>query len=310
MRTQIRWSKHLLAVLPSVIFLGLGFCCIYVPSVVIVGHYFQIRRQLAMGLAAAGFGAGNFIFAPILRYFIECFGWRGAMVITSGICLNCCVLGALLMPVQFWSKEKTYHPKDIALFMTQSKELVVSDKEKENIFNLELLKDIKFLIFLANNILWNVGSLILLVICSDFAYKHGVSKDSGAMLVSTVGLCSLIGRIVVAFLGGHQKVNRFYIFIASTAVSGLAIGCFPISPDYIAMLSASAIYGLAFGTQVGVLAVVTVELFGVQKLTSAYGYLMFGNGAGAMMGPPIAGMYKSILIAPRYFSTDNVYNFS
>ena len=53
------------------------------------------------------------------------------------------------MPVQFWSKEKTYHPKDIALSMTQSKELVVSDKEKENIFNFELLKDIKFLIFLA-----------------------------------------------------------------------------------------------------------------------------------------------------------------
>ena len=74
------------------------------------------------------------------------------------------------------------------------------------------------------------------------------------------------------------------------------------------MLSASAIYGLAFGTQVGVLAVVTVELFGVQKLTSAYGYLMFGNGAGAMMGPPIAGMYKYILIAHGNLFPDNVYN--
>ena len=288
--------------------LGLGFCCIYVPSVVIVGHYFQIRRQLAMGLAAAGFGAGNFIFAPILRYFIQCFGWRGAMVITSGICLNCCVLGALLMPVQFWSKEKTYRLQDSSLPLTHSKELLVSNNEKDNIFNLELLKDVEFLIFLANNILWNVGSLILLVICSDFAYKHGVSKDSGAMLVSTIGLCSLIGRVVVAFLGGHQKVNRFYIFIASTAVSGLAIGCFPISPDYIAMLSASAIYGLSFGTQVGVLAVVTVELFGVQKLTSAYGYLMFGNGAGAMMGPPIAGMYKSIPIDFRNFFSQKLFS--
>ena len=59
-------AEHFLSLYCAAIFLGLGFCCIYVPSVVIVGHYFQIRRQLAMGLAAAGFGAGNFIFAPIL----------------------------------------------------------------------------------------------------------------------------------------------------------------------------------------------------------------------------------------------------
>ena len=198
------------------------------------------------------------------------------------------------MPVQYWRKEKTYQLKDptLALTLSKSQELV-PDKVKENIFNFELLKDIKFLIFLANNILWNIGSLILLVICTDFAYKHGVSKDKGAMLVSTVGLCSLIGRVVVAFLAGHRRVNRFYIFVASTAVSGLAIGMFPLRTEYVAMLSASAIYGLSFGTQVGVLAVVTVELFGVQKLTSAYGYLMFGNGAGAMLGPPIAGMYNN-----------------
>ena len=250
-----------------------------------------------MGLAAAGFGAGNFIFAPILRCFILIFGWRGAMLISSGICLNCCVLGALLMPVQYWAKDKTYKLKDLALSLTRSKsqQLVVNNKAKVSIFNVELLKDIKFIIFLANNILWNIGSLILLVICSDFAYKHGMSKDKGALLVSTVGLCSLIGRVVVAFLGGHRRVNRFYIFVASTAVSGLAIGMFPLSDEYVAMLSASAIYGLSFGTQVGVLAVVTVELFGVQKLTSAYGYLMFGNGAGAMLGPPIAGMFISDL---------------
>lgn len=213
------------------------------------------------------------------------------MLISSGICLNCCVLGALLMPVQYWSKKITYQPKEptMSLKLIKSEELIAAEKARENIFNLDLMKDPKFLIFLINNILWNIGSLILLVICTDFAYKHDVSKNQGALLVSTIGLCSLIGRVMVALLGGHRRVNRFYIFIASTAVSGLTIALYPMNAEYIAMLSVSAVYGLAFGTQVGVLAVVTVELFGVQKLTSAYGYLMFGNGTGAMLGPPIAG---------------------
>ena len=227
-----------------------------------------------MGLAAAGFACGNFIFAPLLRLLISQFGWRGAMIISSGLCLNCCVLGALMCKVSLWSYGyKEEKPND----------------SPEELFNLSLLKDPKFVIFLLNNILWNIGSLILLVICTDYALHRGIPKDRGAVLVSTVGLGSLIGRVSIAIFGSHPRCNRFAVFIVSTAISGIAIGFYPIHDSFIALVTCSAIYGLFFGSQVGVLAVVTAELFGVDKLTSAYGYLMFGNGAGAMMGPPIAG---------------------
>ena len=230
-----------------------------------------------MGLAAAGFACGNFIFAPLLRGLIMYFGWRGACIIASGFCLNCGVLGALLCPIEKWSKEcmTIEKPRDTGL---------------SGVFDISLLKDCKFMIFLVNNILWNIGSLILLVICTDFAYKRGIEKNKGAILVSTVGLCSLIGRVLVAFLASHNKCNRFIVFILSTAVSGLAILLYPVHSSFVSMLAFSAIYGLFFGSQVGVLAVVAAELFGVERLTSAYGYLMFGNGAGAMLGPPIAGI--------------------
>ena len=194
----------------------------------------------------------------------------------SGICLNCCVLGALLSPLSLWSKECKVVQK-------------TSEKKAESIFNLSLLKDASFIIFLFNNILWNIGSLILLVICTDYAYKQGIAKSQGAILISVVGLCSLIGRLMVALLANHKCCNRFFIFIASTAVSGVAIGLYPVAKTLAIMIFFSAMYGLFFGAQVGVLAVVTAELFGVERLTSAYGYLMFGNGAGAMLGPPIAG---------------------
>ncbi len=254
----------------------MGFCFIYVPSVVIVGLYFDKKRNLAMGLAAAGFACGNFIFAPLLRFLIQYFGWRGALIIASGFTLNCCFLGALLCSATLWSKEylTIEKPKDTGL---------------ATLFNISLLKDLKFMIFLVNNILWNIGSLILLVVCTDYAYKKGIAKNKGAVLVSTVGLCSLIGRMMVAFLANHRKCNRFVLFIISTAISGVAIALYPVSDAFVALIAFSAIYGLFFGVQLGVLAVVTAELFGLERLTSAYGYLMFGNGVGAMLGPPIAG---------------------
>lgn len=253
---------------------------------VIVGLYFDKRRNLAMGLGSAGFACGNFIFAPIMRALISIFGWRGGLIMCSGICLNCCVLGALLSPLSLWSRDKIVIHKS-------------HDTGIAAIFNLSLLRDLKFIIFLFNNILWNIGSLILLVICTDFAYKLGMPKDRGAVLISTVGLCSLIGRVLVAFLANHKQCNRFMVFIASTAISGVAIGLYPVGKTLEVLIFFSAWYGLFFGTQLGVLAVVTAELFGVERLTSAYGYLMFGNGAGAMLGPPLAGTYLQLRFSLR-----------
>lgn len=255
---------------------GFGFCLIYVPSVVIVGLFFDKRRNLAMGLAAAGFACGNFIFAPLLRVLIHLLGWRGAMIISSGLCLNCCVLGAMLCPVTLWTKE--YEEK------SQPPKATLSA-----LFNISLLRDPKFVIFLLNNILWNIGSLILLVICTDYAWHRGIPKDKGAVLVSTVGFGSLIGRVLIALGASHPRCNRFLVFVVSTAISGVAISFYPVHDSFMWLVICSATYGLFFGFQLGVLAVVTSELFGVERLTSAYGYLMFGNGAGAMMGPPIAG---------------------
>lgn len=248
-----------------------------------MGLYFDKRRNLAMGLAAAGFACGHFIFAPLIRLLIVSYRWQGAMILASGFCLNCCVLGAMLCSVSLWAKD----------YVTIA---VIEDNPVDNVFNLSLLKDIKFIIFLINNILWNIGSLILLVVCIDYANSKGIAKEKGAVLVSTVGFCSLVGCILVALLAGHHKCNRFILFIISTSISGVAIGMYPSSDAFVALLSFSAIYGLFFGAQLGVIAVVTAELFGVERLTSAYGYLMFGNGAGALVGPPLAGMSTFRLI--------------
>ena len=205
-------------------------------------------------------------------------------MVTSGFSLNCCALGALMCPVRYWGKEEIT-TKPISKDADNDSYM----RQIANIFNVSLLKDARFMLFLANNVLWNVGSLILLHFCADFAFLSGISKNQGAILISTLGGCSLLGRVAIAVIGSHRMCNRFYVFIVSTAISGLAILMFPVYRHFFAFSIWTATYGLSFGCQVGVLAVVTAELFGVDRLTSAYGYLMFGNGAGAMLGPPIAG---------------------
>lgn len=63
---------------------GIGFCFIYMPSVIIVGYYFEKWRPLATGIALCGSGVGCFIMAPISTYLIKTFGWRGALLTQAG----------------------------------------------------------------------------------------------------------------------------------------------------------------------------------------------------------------------------------
>lgn len=63
---------------------GIGFCFIYMPSVIIVGYYFERWRPLATGIALCGSGVGCFIMAPISTQLIVNLGWRNALLAQAG----------------------------------------------------------------------------------------------------------------------------------------------------------------------------------------------------------------------------------
>ncbi len=50
-------------------------------------------------------GAGTFAFAPLAAFLVSEFGWKGANFIFAGLCLNCCVFGALMKPLELVIQE-------------------------------------------------------------------------------------------------------------------------------------------------------------------------------------------------------------
>lgn len=85
---------------------GLGLGLIYLPAIVSVTMYFEKYRSLATGIAVCGSGFGTFIFAPLTDGLITNYGWRGGILIISGIVLNCMIFGALFRPLEPIKKSK------------------------------------------------------------------------------------------------------------------------------------------------------------------------------------------------------------
>lgn len=79
--------------------LGIGFGLMYLPSIVIVGFYFDQKRALATGIAVCGSGIGTFVFAPLGSFLLESYGWKGANIVLAAIILNGTVCGALFRPL-------------------------------------------------------------------------------------------------------------------------------------------------------------------------------------------------------------------
>ncbi|XP_072045253.1 monocarboxylate transporter 13-like [Amphiura filiformis] len=75
---------------------GFGFALIYSPSVPMIGQYFDQHFTLANGVAYTGAAIGQ-IFVPLLAdVLIDAYGWRGAMLLLSGIMSHLIAAGAVL----------------------------------------------------------------------------------------------------------------------------------------------------------------------------------------------------------------------
>ena len=80
----------------------------YLPAIVMVGFYFEKRRAFAKGIAVCGSGIGTFVFASFGERLLSIYGWRGAIWMVAGICLNGAVAGALFRPLKQSKGEKEH----------------------------------------------------------------------------------------------------------------------------------------------------------------------------------------------------------
>ncbi|KAM7314501.1 monocarboxylate transporter 10-like [Ixodes scapularis] len=79
---------------------GTGFGLILLPAVVCVSTYFNRRRSLATGVTVCGSGVGTFVLAPLVQLLIRLYGWKGTLIVCSGLSLQGVVAGLLMRPVQ------------------------------------------------------------------------------------------------------------------------------------------------------------------------------------------------------------------
>uniref|UniRef100_A0A7G3ARK7 Putative monocarboxylate transporter n=1 Tax=Lutzomyia longipalpis TaxID=7200 RepID=A0A7G3ARK7_LUTLO len=95
---------HILATYSVINGIGVGLATS--AAFVALNHYFKKRRGQAVGLSMAGTALGMLIMPQLVRILLEGFGFRGAVLLLSGLALHAVVGATLLQPAKWHLKEE------------------------------------------------------------------------------------------------------------------------------------------------------------------------------------------------------------
>eukprot|EP01039_Chlorochromonas_danica_P004182 gene4182-4595_t len=243
---------------------GIGYSFAFVAAVSVVGQWFSSRRGVAVGIAVAGSGVGQFVMSQITRILIADIGWRGTLRVLAlinfvGLTLCSLVIRRFLPCVESISSESW----------------------------IEFFYDWRFC-FLYVAIFFNtLGLYMPYTYIPLYAERYGVSSSDGVLILSLVGLSSALGRIALGvsadWLG---KLNMLKLCMLASAIATL---CWMACKDFASILVYGLIFGFFAGGSVSLIPTVNAELFGIEKLSSIVGTMMTATAVGALLSAPIGG---------------------
>jgi MFS family permease len=245
--------------------LGVGIGLTYVPSVGAVQPWFDKRRVFASGIAVSGIGAGNLLAPPLTAWWIEAFGWRGAYLALAACTL---VLGG-------------------AAAAAIRNRPAGGARSTDGFTLREAARTRNFWVLYVTLGLAGVGCFVPLVHMGPYAVDAGHPETFAVLLVSLIGLGSLLGRFAIGSIadrfGRMRSLTLMYLGMALTLVLWWA------STGQFALAVTAVGFGISYGGFVATFPSVVMDLFGARSVSGIIGCLYTAAGVGTLLGPPLAG---------------------
>ena len=277
-RVQAVWQMYLFIGFLQ----GIGACAAIPLPLSLITNWFVRRQGLALGIASAGIGTGAATL-PLMVTSIETqFGWRTAMFVVGAMILLIYIPIALLvirLPKNGYVAAHEGNPQIDANHLSKS------DNHATSLLN--ALKTSQF---------WSLfGIFGFCILCLSLIIMHlvpfardtGISPMSAASLLTTMGLCSIAGRLTAGFLSDRVGASRVLfcgLFLQAVMILWLSrmnsLGMFYVF---------SSLFGMAYGANLVMIPRLTASIFGVKYIGSIYGSLSVADGIGFAIGPVLAG---------------------
>ncbi|GAA6069588.1 monocarboxylate transporter 9b isoform X1 [Tachysurus ichikawai] len=155
----------------------------------------------------------------------------------------------------------------------------------------EQMRDRVFVAMCLALFLYTVGAFPPLLFLEDVAQSEGLIEGISVVpLVSIFAIAGGIGKLLLGVVMDIRWMNSFFLYGVTLVGSGMGLLLIPFIKSYIGLQVISAVLGFFSGNW-SITPYMTTKVVGIERLTEAYGILMFFGGFGIMLGPPIVGWF-------------------
>jgi len=295
-----------------VFFAALGVvagCTSPVAHSVVVSHWFNRHRGVALGFMMLGMGLGAIAMPVAIQRLIAVFGWR----ITCALCGSVVLLVALPIAAVFLRgdpKEKGLQPDGIPAAEGMARGAAPERSAEEGLSWRETWHSSTFWLLISSFFLAGASVHACVLHMPALLTDRGVSAQGAAMASSIVGIALLIGRVGTGYLLDRFFAPRLAAFFFCGASVGIGLLMFGAGGK--AALVAAFLVGLGMGAEGDIIAYSLSRYFGLKAFGTAYGYafgafVLAGALGTLLMGAgfdstkaytvPLAGFFAAMLLA-------------
>ncbi|XP_066490132.1 monocarboxylate transporter 3 [Tiliqua scincoides] len=290
---------------------GLGMALNFQPSLIMLGAYFDKRRPLANGLAAAGSPVFLSALSPLGQVLLQKFGWRGGFLIMGGLLLNCCTCGAVMRPLEVSMKVKRekaqdkYEAKEMLPMGGRAGEVISTtdstkkskkakkkkSKKGKKLLDFSIFKNRGFVIYAIAKFIMVLGLFVPTILLVNYAKDTGVPDTEAAFLLSIIGFIDIFARPSCGMLAGLKRVRPHvtYLFSFAMLFNGLTDIFSARASTYTSLVIFCIFFGISYGMVGALQFEVLMAIIGSQKFSSAIGLVLLIEAFAVLIGPPSAG---------------------
>ncbi|XP_067664859.1 uncharacterized protein [Haliotis asinina] len=241
-------TGYIFTVISVGVVMGCGCSMVYLGNNVNVTLAFRDPRAKAFALAllTSSGGVGSMVFPTILTALKTEFGWRGALLIMSGIYLNVTLSGLLVTS---------------SLGVPATARIKNSTDVKAAPKYRRLLNPLYGAYLLCGLI--GFGSITSTVLTAvDFGMSKGLSEETGLTFLLIINGTSSTMRLMAGLIQMIPGVKTFHVFCLSVMVSGGSLIVISWADSHGMIVACYTVYGLAAGGMVSTYAMVILQVVG------------------------------------------------
>ncbi len=284
-------SSHLYLFYLGYVIVGTGAAAMGpVPCSYIISNWFKRKRGIALGLMAAGIGAGGIFMAPFVGYILSYYDWRVAYL-SMAVVIVAVTLPLALLVVRTRPSEMGLYPDGDEAPAGGAVEEARVKMEREGFTLRQASRTRAFWLIAVAFAFSNFANMGAFQAAASYFGDIGYPIVTAASALGAVGFGSAVGKIFFGWLCDRVRANLVCAIGISLQLAGVLFLLSVRADSSLLLIWAYALLlGLGVGAWLPTLSMLSSTNFGLLFYGAVFGALNMANSIGTATGPLFTGL--------------------